>query len=97
MAFGNKMLIARYKLLSSDISNFISLRSSHLGESVHQFIVGHSLNGKLKHKLQCCAQQERTAGSGPEASHLDSIDWTGWLHRMEKTLLVFLSLSDVKN
>lgn len=56
MAFGYKMLITRYKLLSSDSSNFISLRPSHSGGSIHQFVVCHSLNGKLKHKLKCCTQ-----------------------------------------
>lgn len=45
MAFGYEMLIARYKLLSSDICNFCSLRSSHSGGFVHQFILGHFLNG----------------------------------------------------
>lgn len=98
MAFGFKMLITRYKLLSSGISNFISLRSSHSGGSVHQFIAGYSLNGKLKHKLKSCAQQERTAGSAPEASHLDSIDPDRLAsHHGKKTLLVLLSLSDVEN
>lgn len=65
---------ARYKLLSSDICNFSSIRSSHSGGYLCQFVLGHFLNGKLKHKLKCCAQQERTAESESEASHLDSID-----------------------
>lgn len=65
---------ARYKLLLSDICNFSSIRPSHSGGYVHQFVLGHFLNAELKHKLKCCAQQERTAKSESETSHLDSID-----------------------
>lgn len=54
MAFGYKMFLSRYKLLSSDICNFISLRS--IIQDVHQFTLGHFLNGKLKHKQKCCTQ-----------------------------------------